>query len=930
VTPSTTAISEPVAPSVTVSEAPAPSAELNLLQRGFNSLLSTLVEIKDRLRNVLPSTSDNLPGGLTGALAFARTNGATINPDSDYGSRRLPETDLSPSVTSTDTISEIRDLLKGTTLGVGTNMQKLVELTTNTTANTGEAQIAVLTRILETLEGIGSIVTTGNKESWLSFSKIIRKTGSAIGQFGSAVGKFYLGGLQFAGGALGGAGNLALGAGRFVGNTLGRIFAKKEIYGAIDVFLKDKPEEAVLKAKEMNEGLYFDSKTALPIKTVEDLFKLKGDVVNVDHTKTYVTAAEISKGIYDYNGKRLDKGGVFSRLFKLVGNIAGGVGRGYMAMLSLPLAAARGAFGLAKGAWGLLNREVDIYVKGEENPRLLATVLKNGGYFSARKQRAIYSYKEIDGDIKDSGGNTVLSHADLIKGLVDRNGRPLSFLMRQLSRVWSVVKAPFKALGWLGKNVYAPVTKLALKPVAAVAKAPFKLAAWAARKVLPTSVMDTVGKPFKAIGRGFSSIKSLITGKRTENGEAPSLSNILPSTRNSESKKATKIANKQLTTLNKIYKLLKERLPKPRSTIRGLWDTDGDGDRDGGWQDIFANRKKKEKNNVPVPTLTPKEKESKGFAFWWDLLMKFGKWLLAGIAGLGIFKAISDFFKKPSLPGGNTRGGGNAPRAPASEPARTPGNTNGRGPAPGTAAESTAARNAASQAGARAGGLAASGAATNAAAQGGARTAAASLGSRAAGAIATGATVARAALATAGRWGVARLATWGATALAGVASTPVLITAAIVAGTATATYFAWKYFTTHTLGTLGMFRMDQYGISKDDEEHRGKILYLEDQLEGNFTLTNSSFVLTGDLDMTTIAGNFGVDVSNANQVDNFNNWFKYRFLPIYSNTQIILSNVAKDIKLADIDNMEPRDKLTFIKAVRAIKLSNPNVANIHP
>ena len=52
--------------------------------------------------------------------------------------------------------------------------------------------------------------------------------------------------------------------------------------------------------------------------------------------------------------------------------------------------------------------ENDIVVGLEEKPRLIAAVLKNGGYFDAVTGKVITSFKDIKGDVKDAAGRIIL------------------------------------------------------------------------------------------------------------------------------------------------------------------------------------------------------------------------------------------------------------------------------------------------------------------------------------------------------------------------------------------------------------------------------------------------------------------------------------------------------------------------------------------
>lgn len=65
----------------------------------------------------------------------------------------------------------------------------------------------------------------------------------------------------------------------------------------------------------------------------------------------------------------------------------------------------------------------DIYVKGENQPRLLAAKMKQGMYLDQESGSVIKTFTDIKGPVVDTDGNVVLTKDDFDKGLVNRWGK---------------------------------------------------------------------------------------------------------------------------------------------------------------------------------------------------------------------------------------------------------------------------------------------------------------------------------------------------------------------------------------------------------------------------------------------------------------------------------------------------------------------------
>ena len=307
-----------------------------------------------------------------------------------------------------------------------------------------------------------------------------------------------------------------------------------------DVYIQGR-DSAILKMNDIKSGQYIDKATGKAITSLKDI---KGAVVD-KMGNTIISEDEFKQGIYTLiNGKRFTilRGALSSgvsaikTLFKI--NTMPGRLLGNMAS------------GIAKSAWGKLTGVADVYVTGEETPRLLGRVFSTGGYFN-RQGKVLKSIRNIDGDVLDREGNVLLSVADISKGLVDKNGKPFRSL---IDKIKSIITMPWRAM----KGAYK-FAKAGLKTALRIGKLN----------------IATIKTPFR-VG---ASIYSMVKGKGSD---------------------SLKVSAHTADTVDAIYHLLDARLPKPK----GSWtDRDGSGYRDGSREDVLSRSKPKEKG-IPTPENT--------------------------------------------------------------------------------------------------------------------------------------------------------------------------------------------------------------------------------------------------------------------------------------------------------------------------------------
>jgi len=293
--------------------------------------------------------------------------------------------------------------------------------------------------------------------------------------------------------------------------------------------VRDKQGRVLLEARLMRLGEYFDATTG---KVITKLSDIRGPVKDKSGN-IVLTAYDFDQQLYNSNGQRV-----------LAGLTAGG--RGFLKALgwtsTAPFRAGNFVRTTINGALARMDAEKDIYVRGEpQAPRLLAIKIKSGNYFvqdGDAGTKIVMSWRDCTNTVMDSDGNIVLTTDDIKRGLVDVNGLPFGLT--------------------LGGRIGHAAVNVALNIAARLSK----FTKWAV--AAPKKLMDFLS------GVRLDSITNVFVGVGSYIGDQ--LQNQLD------------VQNKQLNVLQNIYELLDARLPKP---VFG--DTDGDGLRDGSWQEKEKN-----------------------------------------------------------------------------------------------------------------------------------------------------------------------------------------------------------------------------------------------------------------------------------------------------------------------------------------------------
>lgn len=694
--------------------------------------------------------------------------------------------------------------------------------------------------------------------------------GTGLARFGGNAANWLVGGT------IRGAFKAGVGAMRMGGDIASTVAgnAYRRARGFVDIYVGNERKPRMYGRMLQEGNVYFNRDTNKPIRTFKDI---TGTVVkrSPDGTEEVVLEENEIEQAYQRQGpvkkfiKTLGAGVKFAAKIGngLVGGLLGAIPPVY-----------RLAWTAGKTAWSmLLDAPQDIFVKDKlDEPVMLARIMRAGGYQSAVSGKIIKRPSQIDGPVV-SAEETVLTHDDIRKGLVDKNNKPIKTgLSKLLSFAFGNVKRAGKLAWAIGKKVNQAGQDLV------------KGGLTLGKNILKAGVK--VGGGVFDLARGRNPFAKGVQAADLQTVQVAAESNSL---------------------LKEIRDILKDRLPQRKKHT--AQDANDDGIRDGSYEDQMKQKAEADKakaakaaaaaqgkggvgndpgmlsklwaklrgqkddeddddGDINIDLGGDKDKaraakrarrlkraQPKGF---WNKTKALGKRGLKGLKGLGGGRLLGM--------GGKLLGGiGTAYGAYSTYEALKEGRY-------GDAAVD--------------GALTVGGAAlTGGGIMAGLGTAASALGAVGAG-------------------------------IAGIISAPVLLGAAAVAAVGVGGYFAYKYLTKKKLGLLSRIRYAQYGFNPTDEDHTNAVFGLEDKLkdaviygskEGEGAKLDAKRV-----DPKALLKDFDVDEKDTKALNAWLSWFSTRFKPVFLTHVSALKGIAGDKWLSDVDSLDPPVALKYLNATR--------------
>lgn len=495
-----------------------------------------------------------------------------------------------------------------------------------------------------------------------------------------------------------------------------------------------------------------------------------------------------------------------------------------------------------------LESGTDIFVKGMPGKAALRShVMRAGGYFSAKTGKVIKKFSDIDGEVVDASGTPVLTDDQIKQGLVDEKNNPIR-----------------TGLGIVGAKAFS------------------------ASKLLG-----------KVAGKGLD---FLVSGVNQGLGRAANLlTNIFGEGFNLISNKP--VVNK----LQEIYDLLDSRLGETRKKILG--DIDGDGVRDGSFEDQKAKKAESEKESK-----AEKLANAATGGGWNNSIYGMGAGALKKLFGKKDKDEKDSDDGDTYVMGGSLGGDGEGK------------GKGGKGGKAGKTGRFGKIGRGLGKLGGLAGGL---GKAVGLGAAGMAGLnmlngdmSLSNIGIGVAGLATT--EIGRKGMMGAARLGVGAVAQAGRLAMAGATGLVTLIglpATLAIGATALAGYGAYKlygYLTEKKLQDLSKIRFAQYGFLPSDESNFPTILELEEKLKPAIIYKDGiADIDEGQVDVKGLVSGFNVDLENEQQTQSWFNWFVRRFKPIYLTHLTALKLTSASTPLSGVDDkLSPPEKKKYLDIIK--------------
>ena len=154
------------------------------------------------------------------------------------------------------------------------------------------------------------------------------------------------------------------------------------------------------------------------------------------------------------------------------------------------------------------------------------------------------------------------------------------------------------------------------------------------------------------------------------------------------------------------------------------------------------------------------------------------------------------------------------------------------------------------------------------------------------------------------------------TGLAAAVSSPVVLGAAAIAGTAYGAYKAYKYFTRDDINIYDLLRIKQYGLlnSERDKHHNHQIVQLEEYLQdGRIGYDRGkAYFLNKKIDIKEMLSIFNIDSEDNDSINRYTEWFEHRFKPFFLTNLTALYEVNNKSKLSEISKLTLEERSKFL------------------
>lgn len=765
-----------------------------------------------------------------------------------------------------------------------TEVDRIIEaVTTESTKTQAEASFEVLGQILEAIRSLelggGGSYNPNNDQAIIRKSTILKAGGGLVRGLWGASKRLYGAGAWARDKTIG----AAVGGAKLAGKAAGGLFdwARRKVVA--DVYTPDDLKTPKLVGYKMRAGQYFDVNSKKVIKTVNDI---KGAVKDLETGDIVLSAEDFEKGVVDGKGEKLVTSSVKWAAGK-IGWGAGLLGSTTWKSMTLPFKV------LSAANWArrhILFRPTDVYVPGEQKPRLLATLLLNGGYFSSRTGKPIKSIGDIDSDVVDREGEVKLSLEEFAAGVVDSKGKPIRTMASRI-----------KGLLTKAKDLAVGTVKFGARQVGRGFKMMGSLAAGAGRILTGAAPNIHFGGKFSG---GVNPEQHSVLVKihnllcrhfgDGEEIEDPSLTGVVGKAKGFAQKAKGKLAGAKdkavdvaESVTSKLRSVFASALGKEESDLDGketMWERLKKRSKEfraGSAADIQARRAAK---GIVPEAKADKAAKPEGGGWGGKMLaivMGIGGLLKTAVGKIG--DLVTGFFglrkailamsaAKAGVDLADSLGGGDIDMDRDGK--RKPG-----GKRPGKLA--------------RVGGALRTGA----------------------GFLGRGALMAGGGLLTAGSAVAGTLASGVGATLGALFSAPVLIGLAV----AGAGYLAYKGYQHYkgSIGPMARARVTQYGADPDDNTQCRLLMEFEQGLKEHVTFKGETANIEGKIDYTKWLEHFGFDPEKSSHVEVWGTWYQNRFKPVFTRWLKLIQLTQPGVALESLDeDLKDDQKSEFIRKTK--------------
>lgn len=159
----------------------------------------------------------------------------------------------------------------------------------------------------------------------------------------------------------------------------------------------------------------------------------------------------------------------------------------------------------------------------------------------------------------------------------------------------------------------------------------------------------------------------------------------------------------------------------------------------------------------------------------------------------------------------------------------------------------------------------------------------------------------------------------GLAAIGSVLASPVVLGAIAVAAVGYGAYKAYKYFTRDTVDEFEDIRMKQYGIGtgESDKKFNHYVLALEGYLLDDKIGYDSgkAYILEKKLDQKELIEMFSIDAEDKEMCQKFAAWYSGRFKPFFLTNITGLFAVNKKVKLNKLKDLTTEEKLKYLSLI---------------